>query len=253
MKTKKKLKYNIPESEVRTYNVSESCVFKKNNDKFGGLSNMSTKFPVSVNGCKIRTVEALYQAMRFPNNSEVQKELIAEASPMKVKMISQKYKALTRTDWDSVRVKIMKWCLNVKYAQNIITFSEALNETNGKYIVENSSSDNFWGAIPNESNTVFVGKNALGRLLMDLRDKINSNQWLELLLIAPPDIENLALKGVKINTIDERANFINSLISYWSGSKTPVDKRQINSSVTLESNFWSNLGLDFNRDQINLF
>lgn len=211
----KKAKYILDPSEIRTYKKDESCAFKKNNEKFGGLSNMSTEFPIEVNGRRIRTVEALYQACRFPHIPELQERIISQTSPMNVKMISNSNKGLSRNDWENVRIKIMKWCINVKLAQNFISFGTVLNDTGLKYIVENSSTDNFWGAVPDISGNLFIGKNALGRLLMELRKNFYSNNRYSLLCVSPIEIDSFILFGEKITVIDERENFIKTLDLFW--------------------------------------
>lgn len=213
MKTKEK--YKVDPKEVRTYNFESSCVFKKNNDQYGGLSNMATQFPLQIKHIDIRTAEALYQACRFPHLPEVQQRIINQKSPMRVKMISNSYKSQSREDWDAVRIKIMKWCIQVKLAQNFISFGSVLDETGAKPIVENSSSDNFWGAIPSEDGKVLSGKNALGRLLMDLRKTFHSEDKYSILYVEKPEIENFLLFNKPIETMDERQNFIDSLHSYW--------------------------------------
>lgn len=100
-----------------TYYPAESAVFLKTNERFGGLSNMAPGFPIVLNGVRIRTSEALYQACRFPR----------------------------RPDWDAVRVKIMRWCLRVKLAQKWQTFSKLLLSTGDMPIVEKKVRRNdFW-------------------------------------------------------------------------------------------------------------
>src|SRR5690606_37437152 len=106
------------------------------NEVFGGLSNMAGGFPLRVNGIRILTSEALYQACRFPKRPDVQRLIIGENSPMTAKMKSKPYRQDTRPDWDQVRVKIMRWCLRVKLAQNWHKFSELLLATGDKPIVE---------------------------------------------------------------------------------------------------------------------
>jgi len=209
------MKYKIDQKEIRVYYKDNSCIFKKNNEEFGALSNMATGFPLRVNGINIKTSEALYQACRFPHLPEVQQKIIEEKSPMVVKMISNANKKKSRQDWDSIRLKIMKWCIQVKLAQNFISFGAMLHETGLKNIVENSAKDNFWGAIPNEDGTIFTGKNALGRLLMDLRQSFYSKDSFSLLFVEPPQIENFLLYEEQIRPIDERPNFINWLQNYW--------------------------------------
>jgi ribA/ribD-fused uncharacterized protein len=212
---RQKEKYQFEPNEVRIYSIDNSCVFKKNTDKYGGLSNMATGFPLQINNVKIKTVEALYQACRFPHLPEIQQRIINQSSPMNVKMISNANKKNSREDWDQVRIKIMKWCIQVKLAQHFNSFGSVLNETGLKNIVENSSTDNFWGAIPDIQGKTFVGKNALGRLLMDLRQTFYSTNKFSLLIIEPIIIPDFLLFNEKITVIDERQNFVNSLEKIW--------------------------------------
>lgn len=225
------MKYNLEPRELRTYKKEDSCIFKKNNDEFGGLSNMATGFEIKINNNKIRTSEALYQACRFPHLPDLQERIFEQKSPMNVKMISNANKSKSREDWEDIRIKVMKWCLNVKLAQNFISFGSVLNETGLNNIVENSSKDNFWGAIPDENENIFIGKNALGRLLMDLRQTYYSKDKYSLLIVNPPKIENFIILNERINIIDERENYINSLLEYWQN----LAKKNLNKQVSLFS------------------
>ncbi len=157
-------------SESRTYARDSSVVFRKTAEEWGGLSNMAAGFPLKVNDLDIRTAEALYQACRFPKRPDLQLKIIDQASPMAAKMVAKPYRGLTRPDWDSVRVAVMRWCLRVKLAQNWFRFSELLLRTGDRPIVEESRRDAYWGAKP--QNGTLVGVNALGRLLMELREEI---------------------------------------------------------------------------------
>jgi len=208
------------DKKMRVYHLHDSCIFKKNNEPFGELSNMATIFPLKINGHEIKTSEALYQSCKYPFNPEVQREICLVKSPMTAKMIGRTHSRKMRTDWNEVKVKIMKWCLKIKIAQHFITFGEALIQTNGKNIVENSSKDNFWGAIPNEDKTEFIGINALGRLLMELREDINTNNVNSLLVVKPPaNVENFYLFGEKVIVQDERESFITNFLSYLNMNK----------------------------------
>ncbi|HWA23508.1 MAG TPA: NADAR domain-containing protein [Caulobacterales bacterium] len=165
-------------AQVRIYDPSTSVVFLKTNEKFGGLSNMAPGYPLEVNGIAIRTSEALYQALRFPHMPDLQRVIIDEASPMTAKMRTKPHRENSREDWDRVRVKIMRWCLQVKLAQNVDAFGKLLLSTGEAPIVEFSKKDQFWGAEPGEDGRL-VGMNVLGRLLMELREQFRSNgpEW----------------------------------------------------------------------------
>ena len=134
---------------------------------------------------------------------------------MKVKMISNANKKYSRDDWDEVKLKVMKWCLNLKLAQNFISFGHILDSTKDLSIVENSSKDNYWGAIPNEDASIYVGQNALGRLLMQLREEYRSPNKYSLLIVEKPKIENFTLYGIEISKIDCREKFIEDLKGYF--------------------------------------
>lgn len=161
-------------SNIRTYDRQRSVVFRKTNERFGGLSNMAPGFPLYVNGIEIRTSEALYQACRFPRKPEIQLLIIDQHSPMTAKMKSRRYREDTRPDWKKVRVKVMRWCLRVKLVQNWRQFSELLLATGNLPIVEESRKDDFWGTKAAEGK-ILVGVNALGRLLMELREELRSD------------------------------------------------------------------------------
>ena len=186
-------------TNFRTYKTDECVSFRKTNEEFGGLSNMAGGYPVVVNDIYIRTSEALYQAMRFPDYPDIQKEIIKQKSPMTAKMVSKKYRAeKTRADWDQKRVAIMKWSIKVKLLQNLDTFGTLLLNTGNKSIVEESRRDQFWGA-KRIDNNLLEGTNALGRLLMELREVYNSSD--EFKVVTPPNIENFKLYGKAITNI----------------------------------------------------
>lgn len=188
------------QGQTRTYNRASSAVFLKTNEKFGGLSNMAGGFPLLVNGIRILTSEALYQACRFPHLPEVQKLIIGERSPMTAKMKSKPYRQDSRADWDRVRVKIMRWCLRVKLAQNWRAFSALLLETGEQPIVEESRRDDFWGAHPIDEK-LLVGMNVLGRLLMELRDEVRGGSQASLLRVEPLAIPDFLLNGKVIAAV----------------------------------------------------
>ena len=176
----------------RTYQRSSAVVFLKTREKYGGLSNMAGGFPLVVNDVPIRTSEALYQACRFPHIPKVQHEIIAQKSPMAAKMKGKPHRSNSRTDWDSIQIKIMRWCLQVKLAQNWDKFSELLLNTRDMPIVEYSRRDDFWGAKLIDGETL-VGTNALGRLLMELRERVKDEPREDLQYVAPLPIPEFLL------------------------------------------------------------
>ncbi|MCK8600137.1 NADAR domain-containing protein [Desulfoferrobacter suflitae] len=206
-------------SQFRIYLASESVVFKKTNEHFGGLSNMAPGFPLVVNGIHIRTAEALYQACRYPHMQDVQRLIIDERSPMTAKMRTRTYRKSSRPDWDQVRVTIMRWCLRLKLGQNWEKFSELLLETGDRPIVERSRKDDFWGAKPAENGTL-VGQNVLGRLLMELREELRASGKSSIRISAPARISNFLLLGEPIR---DPASGVQSATAEAERSVTPIE------------------------------
>lgn len=188
------------EAQVRIYKRSEAVVFRMTTGEFGGLSNMAPNFPLEINGTKIATVEALYQACRFPHRPDVQALILDQSSPMTAKMKSKRYREGTRADWQAVRVKIMRWCLRVKLAQNWACFSALLLKTDARPIVEESQKDDFWGAKSQDDGNL-EGRNVLGRLLMELREKIRTEQSETLQIVAAPTISDFLILGKAVGAV----------------------------------------------------
>ncbi|MDI6624509.1 MAG: NADAR family protein [Brevundimonas sp.] len=190
-------------SRERRYERRDAVVFLKTKEAFGGLSNMAGGYPLRINGIRIATAEALYQACRFPDRPDVQRTILAEASPMTAKMRGKPFREFTRDDWDIVRVPIMRWSLRAKLAFHYREFSDLLKATGNRAIVEQSRRDGFWGAVPADDDSL-VGMNVLGRLLMELREEISERDEESFRSLAPLNIPNFVLDGRPIETVITR-------------------------------------------------
>ena len=186
--------------------IYKNCaVFFRVKEEFGELSNMASGFPLFVNGNKVYSSEALYQACRFPHEPLWQEEIIAQKNPMAAKMISKKdgrRSNYSRPDWNEICIEIMDWVLRVKLAQNFERFSKVLKSTGERNIVEKSRRDSFWGAVENE-NCVLTGRNVLGNLLTDLRELVKIMAKEDLLKVVPLNIENFTLLGESIKMVTD--------------------------------------------------
>ena len=186
--------------ESRQYDIRCAAAFRKTDEKWGDFSNMAGSYPIVVNGIRIPSVEALYQACRFPLNVEAQQKIITQHSPMTAKMVGKPYRLETRDDWESVRVLLMKWVLRVKLAQHWDRFSSKLLESGDMPIVELSKRDSFWGATKLDDN-IYCGVNALGRLLMELRQQIRENEKSKFMTVLPLNIKNFFILNQSIKTV----------------------------------------------------
>lgn len=170
---------------IRKYKKGECITFKSTKGHYGALSNMAPNYPLFINGVQLKTSEALYQALRFPDYPEIQVEIIKLPSPISAKKFARKHIHKTRTDWNKHRFKIMKMCLEIKLFQNYNIFSKVLLATKNLPIVEYTDKDKIWGATLEDD--LYIGTNALGRLLMELREKVRNNEF----ELSIPEIGNL--------------------------------------------------------------
>ena len=193
--------------EARTYRRQECAVFRKTDEKFGGLSNMAAGYHLCVNGVSIWTAEAIYQACRFPHFPDVQRLIINQTSPMTAKMRSKPYRDQSRPDWDQARVPIMRWCLRAKLVQNWEKFTSLLMTTGEQQIVEDSRRDAFWGAVASKDDpNILVGCNVLGRLLMEVRERVRSSPTHEWEEIPPANIPDFLLYGRPIGFVSKASS-----------------------------------------------
>lgn len=182
------------------YSMDSVVKFCKTKERFGGFSNMAPNYPLVVAGRNIKYAENLYQACKFPEYPEIQEQIITERNPINAKRISRSYNDLVRSDWEEIRLEIMKWVLEVKLIQNWDSFSRLLISTGNTPIVELSIRDDFWGAKP--QGTLLVGENHLGRLLEDLRERVNREELRPENGVQPPKgVDNFLLINEKIGVI----------------------------------------------------
>jgi ribA/ribD-fused uncharacterized protein len=183
----------------KRYNASQCIVLHKVKEPFGDLLNMSSSFPMTVNGIKIRSSEALYQSLRFPFLPDVQKKIIDTPSPFMANHMFSPLKGQSRTDWDDLRIDFMRWCLRVKLACNYEGVGKLLDASDNKALVEKSPSWKFWGCAL--SGNEYVGMNCLGELLMELRDGWRKKKREEMVIVAPLNVKDFLLFGLPIRTV----------------------------------------------------
>lgn len=191
---------------VRMWNPKTSAVFFTVKERYGGLSNMSNEFSLDVCKERVRSSEALYQAMKFPHLPDVQRVIVDQKSPMSAKMMAKPHRLEIRSDWEEVKVDIMWWVLRVKLRQNALMFAKALEETTHLDIVEKSSKDRFWGALNASENglPMLEGANVLGQLLMKLRADLRSRPAAEMNVVPAPTFPGALLYEKPIGEIRKR-------------------------------------------------
>lgn len=162
------MKYFPRYYSVETYPAEECVAVHKVNEPWGLLGNFA-RTPLKLDGVEFRTSEQLFQLMKFRDRDAV----LAVYHAVNPKMTAKKWeKTHRREGWGRMIVDAMKFCLQCKYEQST-AFREMLEESRGRYIVEDQTSfpkknADTWGVKLQGDH--YVGPNLLGRLLMELRD-----------------------------------------------------------------------------------
>ncbi len=158
----------------RPHVPADCAVFFRSRERHGQLSNMTHGFPLTVNAITFQGPEGLYQALKFPHDPDFQRTIGAQRSGMDAKRIAYTRKDTVPT-WDSFRADAMAFTLALKLLQHPATFGAALAGTGSLPIVERSSRDAWWGAMPDQDGSL-TGRNVLGQLLSQLRDLLANHQ-----------------------------------------------------------------------------
>lgn len=163
-------------------------------EALGELSNFfPLKEPIQFQGKPYKTSEHLYQTLKFLYDganeaSLVYAELIRTAkTPYIAKILAnqavgdgyqwrtalndiiKEYKnkgAAQREDWEDIKLEVMRTVLKLKFSSDSHC-RKMLLETGDNLLEENSPHDYFWGS---------KGKNALGKLLQEIRDDFKKKQ-----------------------------------------------------------------------------
>ena len=161
---------------IERYPAEQTVGFTSTAAEWGVFSNFA-RTPMVVEGIEFVSVEQMFHYIRL--NSEVERAEYLKVSPgMALKMKAKTFvkRGIERHDWRKISVDVMRFCLNHKYHTSE-TFRKELERSKGKYIIENESNrrkkPDSWGAVYDIETNEFYGKNIMGRLLMELREKGN--------------------------------------------------------------------------------
>ncbi len=146
-------------ADIRFYSVA---------DEYGDFSNFAG-FPIRLDGEVWPTSEHYFQAQKFKDRS-VRKKIRTANSPMIAARMGRDRSLPLRRDWESVKGEVMRKAVQAKFTQHD-ELRGLLLETGDAKIVEHTENDAYWGDGGDGS-----GKNMLGRILMEVRDRIRSQR-----------------------------------------------------------------------------
>lgn len=163
-------------NEKQRYPREKTIGFTSTKAEWGILCNFSTEAPITWNDITFDCAERMYHWLRL-SSSEAREEYLKERAGMNLKMKAKSFKkkGLERKDWTENAVDALRFSLQLKYEQNE-NFRKALARTDDRFIVEDQTSrprktPDSWGAKYDATTDTYYGKNIMGRLLMELRNK----------------------------------------------------------------------------------
>lgn len=134
---------------------------------FRGLYAFLSNFyasEVTYEGITYQNSEAAFQACKSLDNAERLK--FANLDPSSAKRLGRR--VALRADWEDVKYNIMKGVVKAKFEQNS-DLADWLIATGDAYLEEgNTWGDRTWGTVNG------VGKNYLGKILMEVRDELRN-------------------------------------------------------------------------------
>lgn len=134
-------------------------------NEYSFLSNFYN-IPVTFDGITYQNNEAAFQAQKCIRYED--KKRFSTLNPSEAKHLGRKVSL--RSDWESVKVTLMREIVRAKFDQNDEIKTLLLN-TGDTYLEEgNTWGDKIWGTVNGQ------GRNLLGQILMEVREEIKLNE-----------------------------------------------------------------------------
>lgn len=136
--------------------------------KYAFLSNFYHA-PFTYDGIEYPTNEHFFQAMKTLDQEE-RKKIAAAATPGKAKRMGRQVQL--REDWEQVKEDMMRLGVTLKF-QAHPGLAKKLVETNDAYLIEgNTWCDQTWGSCNCPRHKNIPGRNLLGQILMEERERL---------------------------------------------------------------------------------
>lgn len=170
MKSQLKNLQNCCKKKIRKINQKQLSILEFTADnRF--LSNF---YPcrIKYKGKIFKTSEHLYQWFKF-KNKDCKQQILNARTPAETKKLARKFtkQGLCRSDWFDINLKVMWLCLKLKFKNHVLR--KKLLDTGTRFLMEgNTWKDTFWGYDFNLKE----GNNELGKLLMKLREKLDTRK-----------------------------------------------------------------------------
>jgi ribA/ribD-fused uncharacterized protein len=133
----------------------------------GEYAFLSNFYPciIEINGYKFKSSEAAYQAAKSEDPIDWARFQHYDASTSK----KQGGELKLRPDWDEIKLDVMRQILVVKFVDNRELLMALLATRPHELVEGNWWGDRFWGVCSGQ------GQNQLGKLLMELRERLQGD------------------------------------------------------------------------------
>lgn len=143
--------------------IKEKDILSFDGTEYDFLSNFY-EAEILWEGKKYKTVEHLFQARKTTNKED--HEYVRNSNNASIAKKRGKNEIKCRKDWDSIRVQVMRECLELKFSQHADLQEKLIATGHARLVEGNWWNDYFWGVCKGK------GQNWLGQLLMELRTQL---------------------------------------------------------------------------------
>lgn len=148
--------------------TSLAIYFYRVNEPYGCFSNFSPH-GFELHGKWWHSSEHYFQAQKFVGTPHEEAIRLAKG-PKEAATMGRSRKRPLRTDWEEVKDDVMRTAVYHKFKSHP-NIRDILLSTENEIIIENSPIDWYWGC-----GADHTGKNRLGEILMEVREKLKSEQ-----------------------------------------------------------------------------
>lgn len=139
------------------------CMINRFRNDYWFLSNMSES-PITLGGVTYTCAEAAFQAAKLADKKA--RSMFGGISGSEAKKLGRKVQL--RSDWEQIKVDVMRWVIHEKFRQNPQLAKRLLATGNEELIEGNDWGDRFWGVCNG------CGQNWLGRILTEERNGLTA-------------------------------------------------------------------------------
>ncbi|KAK3815438.1 MAG: hypothetical protein J3Q66DRAFT_389280 [Benniella sp.] len=172
--------------------MKDTLNFYRQQNAYGEFSNFYYA-PIVIDGLEWPTTEHYFQAQKFahlPDSQYVEMIRVTPQPGSAAKMGRNRSWPL-RPDWEEIKDDVMRACVLQKFLQHP-NLAEVLLGTGNRYLNEHTANDRYWA-----DGGDGTGKNMLGIILMEVRDKISK--------MTPEEIQEEIARAHKNPSQDETA------------------------------------------------